>query len=142
MIIMFSVVHSQIAHLKTISTSVQCTLIEYRWKKWPDLRSMDWPVRPGIYIYKDHHLVKWKLQLEVHFVRSENFHSPWSHPVGLNGQNDIIAITPLQFLPAKEFEKRQKSIDQKSKFSLMSSMMKIKTDVIDKKKRAKTVFSN
>ena len=40
----------------------------------------------------------------------------------------------------KEFEKRQKSVDPSSKLALMSSMMKIKSDVIDKKKRAKVCF--
>ena len=33
-----------------------------------------------------------------------------SHPVGSNGQNYILAHTPLKFLPVVEFEKRQKSI--------------------------------
>ena len=36
--------------------------------------------------------------------------------------------------------KRQKSINSNSKLALMSSMMKIKTDVIAKKKRAKAGF--
>ena len=46
----------------------------------------------------------------------------------------------MKFLPAKEFIKRQKTIDSNSKLALMSSMMKIKTDVIEKKKRAKVGF--
>ena len=46
----------------------------------------------------------------------------------------------MQFLPFTEYEKRQKSIDSNSKLALMSSMMKIKTDVIAKKKRAKAGF--
>ena len=36
-----------------------------------------------------------------------------SHPVGSNGQNYILAHTPLKFLPVVEFEKRQKSIQAK-----------------------------
>ena len=60
--------------------------------------------------------------------------------MGLNGQNHIIAVTPMKFLPAKEFVKRQKTIDRDSKLALTSSMMKIKTDVIEKKKRAKVGF--
>ena len=61
-----------------------------------------------------------------------------SHPVGLDGQNHIVAMTPLKFLPIKEFEKRQKSIDQNTKLALMpENLMKIKTDVIAKKKKAK-----
>ena len=36
-----------------------------------------------------------------------------SHPVGSNGQNYILAHTPLKFLPVVEFEKRQKSIQTK-----------------------------
>ena len=36
-----------------------------------------------------------------------------SHPVGSNGQNYILAPTPLKFLPVVEFEKRQKSIQTK-----------------------------
>jgi len=47
----------------------------------------------------------------------------------------------MKFLPFTEYEKRQKSIDSNSKLALMSSMMKIKTDVIAKKKRAKAGFS-
>ena len=46
----------------------------------------------------------------------------------------------MKFLPFTEYEKRQKSIDSNSKLALMSSMMKIKTDVIAKKKRAKVGF--
>ena len=65
---------------------------------------------------------------------------PRSHPVGLDGQNHIVAVTPLKFLPAKEFEKRQKSIN--SKLALTSSMLKIKDDIIVKKKKAKGGFQN
>ena len=36
-----------------------------------------------------------------------------SHPVGSNGQNYILAHTPLKFLPVVEFEKRQKSMQTK-----------------------------
>ena len=66
------------------------------------------------------------------------FNSFRSHPVGLDGQNHIVAVTPLKFLPAKEFKKRQKSIN--SKLALTSSMLKIKDDIIEKKKRAKAGF--
>ena len=68
------------------------------------------------------------------------FNTHWSHPIGLNGQNHIIAVTPMKFLPFTEYERRQKSIDSNSKLALMSSMMKIKTDVIAKKKMAKAGF--
>ena len=44
------------------------------------------------------------LQFEIHK----------SHPVGTNGQNHILAHTPLKFLPIEEFEKRQKSIKAQS----------------------------
>ena len=46
----------------------------------------------------------------------------------------------MEFLPIKEFEKRQKSIDPGSQLALMSSMMKIKTEVIWNKKRSKVDF--
>lgn len=55
----------------------------------------------------------------------------------MSGQNHIIAKTPLKLLPVTEFRKRQKSIDRGSKLALMSSMMKIKADVIEKKTKAK-----
>ena len=42
----------------------------------------------------------------------------------------------MKFLPIKEFEKRQKSIDESSRLALMSTRMKIKTDAIQKKKKA------
>ena len=47
-----------------------------------------------------------------------------SHPVGSNGQNNIVALLPLKFLPIKEFEKRQKSINRNQTRAIMSSMMK------------------
>ena len=46
-------------------------------------------------------------------------------------------MTPMKFLSIEEFEKRQKSLGRSSKLALMSSMMKIKSDVIEKKKEAK-----
>ena len=46
-----------------------------------------------------------------------------SHPVGSNGRNNIIAPTPLKFLPVKEFEKRQKSINRNQTRAIMSSAM-------------------
>ena len=45
----------------------------------------------------------------------------------MNGQNHIIACTPLKFLPVEEFEKRRKSIQTKS-LAL--------TDIIQRKKRS------
>lgn len=42
----------------------------------------------------------------------------------------------MKFLPSKEFKKRQKSIAPNSELVLMSSMMKIRNDAIEKKKRA------
>ena len=53
-----------------------------------------------------------------------------------------MAVTPMEFLSIKEFEKRQKSIDLSSKLALMSSMKKIKNDTIEKKKKAKVGFLN
>ena len=46
----------------------------------------------------------------------------------------------MKFLSIKEFEKRQKSIDSNAKLALKSSMMKTKTEVIEKKKKAKVGF--
>ena len=66
--------------------------------------------------------------------------SSLSHPVGLDGRNHIVAVMPMQFLPSTEFKKRQKSIDTNSKLAMMSNMMKIRNDVIDKKKRAEVGF--
>ena len=60
-----------------------------------------------------------------------------SHPVGFNGQNHITAVTPLQFLPAKLFQKRQKAIDSNRKLAIMSTMMNTQTNIIEKKKKAK-----
>ena len=59
---------------------------------------------------------------------------PKSHPVGFNGQNHIIVKTPLEFLPVKEFEKRQKSIETKT-LCLMDS--KAINKILKDKKRAK-----
>ena len=46
-----------------------------------------------------------------------------SHPVGINGRNNIIAVTPMKFLPVVEFEKRQKSVNQNKNRAIMSSMI-------------------
>ena len=46
-----------------------------------------------------------------------------SHPVGSNGRNNIIAVTPMKFLPIKEFEKRQKSINRSQNRAIMNSAM-------------------
>ena len=45
-----------------------------------------------------------------------------SHPVGIDGQNHITAITPLKFLPITEFEKRQKSMKRNTALALMNSI--------------------
>ena len=72
------------------------------------------------------------------FFLHAHFMFPYeSHPVGFNGQNHITAVTPLQFLPAKLFQKRQKAIDSNRKLAIMSSMMNTQTNIIEKKKRAK-----
>ena len=44
-----------------------------------------------------------------------------SHPVGSNGRNNIIAVTPMKLLPIKEFEKRQKSINLNQNRAIMTS---------------------
>ena len=64
-----------------------------------------------------------------------------SQPVGQDGQNRITAVTPMKFLPIKEFESRQKSIYANTKLALdLSSMNKVKNEAIEKKKRAKECF--
>lgn len=47
---------------------------------------------------------------------------------------------PMKFLPSKKFKERQKSITPNSELELMSSRMKIRNDVIEKKKRAQAGF--
>ena len=49
----------------------------------------------------------------------------YSHPVGANGRNNIIAVTPMKFLPIKEFEKRQKSINPNQTPAMSSAMNKV-----------------
>ena len=63
-----------------------------------------------------------------------------SHPVGLDGRNHIVAVMPMEFLPSKEFKKRQKSINPNFELALMSSWMKRRNDVIGNKNRAKAGF--
>ena len=46
-----------------------------------------------------------------------------SHPVGINGRNNIIVPTPMEFLPIVEFEKHQKSINSNQTRALMSAMI-------------------
>ena len=41
----------------------------------------------------------------------------------MNGRNNILVVTPMKFLPIKEFEKRQKSINPNQNLSLMNSTM-------------------
>ena len=55
----------------------------------------------------------------------------------MNGQNHIVVMTPFKFLPIKEFEMQQKSVDLKTVLALKDSMTKITTDVIDGKRKAK-----
>ena len=57
-------------------------------------------------------------------LRSIPVFSPfYSHPVDSNGRNSIIAVTPMKFLPIKEFEERQKSVNKNQNPAIMSSMM-------------------
>ena len=53
----------------------------------------------------------------------------------MNGQNHIVVMTPMKFLPAKDFEKHQKSIDQNTTLALMSSLARV-DQVIENKKKA------
>ena len=46
-------------------------------------------------------------------------------------------MTPLKFLPPKEFENRQRSIDSNKKLAIMSAMPKIATEIIAKKHKAR-----
>ena len=55
----------------------------------------------------------------------------------MNGQNHIIACTPLKFLPVEEFEKRQKSI--KTKNLALTDVAKIKQRSHEKKAEAKAL---
>lgn len=59
-----------------------------------------------------------------------------SHPVGINGQNHIIAFTPFEFLSIKEFEKRQKSIGKTTFKALQIKMETKKTVVYENKKKS------
>ena len=44
-------------------------------------------------------------------------------------------MTPMKFLPVKEFEKRQKSIDQNTRLALMNSLARV-DQLIENKKKA------
>ena len=59
----------------------------------------------------------------------------------MDGQNHILAVTPLKLLPVKEFENRQKSVgnnvDTTSTLRLMKSMETTKIEVFAKKQKAK-----
>ena len=57
----------------------------------------------------------------------------------MNGQNHIIALTPFEFLPIKEFEKRQKSIDITTLKALQITMETKKTTVFENKKISKNL---
>ena len=43
----------------------------------------------------------------------------------MNGQNHIVVMTPMKLLPRKDFEKRQKSINQNKRLALMNSMARV-----------------
>jgi len=60
-----------------------------------------------------------------------------SHPVGVDGQNHIIAMTPLKFLAIKEFENQQKSIDLDTTPALLEDAETKHLGIIQKKKLAK-----
>ena len=47
----------------------------------------------------------------------------YSHPVGSNDRNSIIAVTPMKFLPIIEFEQRQKSINKNQNRAITSSIL-------------------
>ena len=53
-----------------------------------------------------------------------------SHPIGINGRNAIVAFPPLKFLPIKEFEKRQKSIDHDTRMIMSSMMTKFGVEIL------------
>ena len=57
--------------------------------------------------------------------------------MGVDGQNHIIATTPLKFLPVKEFEKQQKSIDLKTTPALLNFAETKHLGIIQKKQLAK-----
>lgn len=46
-------------------------------------------------------------------------------------------MTPFQFLPIEEFEKQQKSMNTETGLALQDSMMKKKTNIIKKRRKAK-----
>ena len=71
----------------------------------------------------------------VGYIGNSNITVP-SHPVGIDGQNHIIVPTPIEFLPIKEFEKRQKSIDPTTTLALMKSFHEKKSTVIANKQTA------
>ena len=55
----------------------------------------------------------------------------------MDGRNHIVAVTPLKFHPPEEFENRQKAVDSNRKSAIeMSSMPKIASEIIQKKKKA------
>ena len=60
----------------------------------------------------------------------------------MNGQNHIIALTPFEFLPMKEFEKRQKSIDITTLKAPQLTLETKKTTVFENKKRSKKLHDS
>ena len=52
----------------------------------------------------------------------------------MNGQNHIVVMTPMKLLPMKDFEKRQKSINQNKRLALMNSMARVEQLIENKKK--------
>ena len=60
----------------------------------------------------------------------------------MDGQNHIIAMTPLEFLPVKEFENQQKSIDIDKTPALMNFAETKHLGIIQKKQMAKELKDN
>ena len=56
----------------------------------------------------------------------------------MDGQNHIVAVTPLKFHPAEEFENRRKLVDANTNSAIeMTSMPKIASEIIAKKIKAR-----
>jgi len=85
-----------------------------------------------VYKKKSHGLISFDEELEAYSCCVE-LHS---HPVGINGRNNIIVPTPMTLLPMKEFEKRQRSINSNQTRAIMNAMMTKTPEVIEKKKKA------
>ena len=58
--------------------------------------------------------------------------------MGFNGQNHIVAATPLKFYSPEEYERRQKSVgSNRNSVIELSSMPKIASEIIEKKNKAR-----